>query len=172
MNKRPTAALVVSGMLAALVALATMLLKLPVPVTQGYVHLGDALILFSALLIGPIAAPIGAIGSALADLMGGYSLYILPTLCIKAAVGYLAGRFAARGGSFTWLRCLVVFALAELLMVLGYALFETFVFGWAMAIGAVLPNLLQALFSVLLGVALLPVARRILPWLRAGGKPL
>lgn len=171
MRKPSITTLAVTGMLAALVTLATLLLKLPVPIAQGYVHLGDALILLAALLIGPLAAPVGAVGSALADVVSGYGLYVLPTFFIKAAVGYLAGRLCARRG-FRLVPVGLAFTAAELVMVLGYALFEGWALGWATALADLLPNAVQAVFSVALGCALLPIARRIAPALRPGGKPL
>lgn len=77
-----TLTLALSGMMAALVFVATYFFKLPVSITQGYIHLGDGFILLGASLwVGQRAA--AAIGSALADLLGGYTLYILPTFVIK-----------------------------------------------------------------------------------------
>jgi len=162
MTQRPsTPSIAISGMLAALVALATMLFKLPVPIAQGYVHLGDALILFSAMLVGPMAALIGGIGSALADLLGGYPMYVLPTLCIKALVGWLAGWRLNLRDRHALLRCALTFTLAELVMVAGYLAYESFAFGFAMALSAAPMNLVQAVSSVILACALLPIARRV-----------
>jgi uncharacterized membrane protein len=171
-HKPSTPSLAVSGMLAALVALATMLLKLPVPIAQGYVHLGDALILFSAMLVGPIAAPIGGIGSALADLLGGYPLYVLPTLCVKALVGWLASWRLNLHDQHALLRCALTFTLAELAMVLGYLLYESFAYGFPTALSAAPMNLIQAAASVMLACTLLPIARRVAPMIKGGGRPL
>ncbi|NLB91052.1 MAG: ECF transporter S component, partial [Clostridiales bacterium] len=63
--------LTLGGALSALVLLFTYIFKIPVPATGGYVHLGDGIIFLAAALLGPYAAFIGGIGSALADLMGG-----------------------------------------------------------------------------------------------------
>lgn len=173
MTRKPsTPSIAVSGMLAALVTLATMMLKLPVPITQGYVHLGDTLILFSAMVVGPIAALIGGIGSSLADLLGGYPMYILPTLCIKALVGWLASWRLNLNDQHALLRCALTFALAELAMVLGYLLYESFAYGFAAAISAAPMNLIQAAASVILACALLPIARRVAPMIKGGGRPL
>ncbi len=172
MRRISTSTLAISGMLAALVALATLLLKLPVPITQGYVHLGDALILFSAMLVGPFAAPLGGIGSAMADLIGGYGFYVLPTLCIKALVGFLASRRLRLDGEHALLRCALTFCVAELAMVAGYLIYESFTFGFAAALAAAPMNLLQAVFSAALACALLPIARRVAPMVKGGGRPL
>ena len=63
--------LAMCGMLAALVFVATSFLKLPVSITQGYIHLGDGVILLGAGLLGPASILASALGSMLADLLGG-----------------------------------------------------------------------------------------------------
>lgn len=163
MQQKQVQRLALGGMLAALVLLATYLIRVPVPATGGYVHPGDGAIFFAAVLLGPYAALIGGIGSALSDLLGGYFVYIAPTFLIKAAMGYLAGRFARRGKV---LRNALVFALASLVMVLGYFVFEGFVYGWAAAAAAIPPNLAQGAAGVVIGLVLsaLPVS--------VGGSPL
>jgi len=172
MKKRPsTATIAVSGMLAALVALATMFFKIPLPIPQGYVHLGDTFILFSAMLVGPLAALVGGIGSALADLLV-YPSYILPTLCVKALVGWLAGWRLNLHDQYALLRCALAFTLAELAMAAGYFAYELVVYGFALAIAATPANLFQGASSVALALALLPIARRVAPMVKGGGRPL
>ena len=75
--------LAMGSMLAALIFVATYFIKLPVSITQGYIHLGDGFVLLGACLLGAPAIPAAAIGSMLADLLGGYTVYCLPTFLIK-----------------------------------------------------------------------------------------
>ena len=76
----------------ALVFLFTFVIKVPVPFTSGYIHLGDAMIFLSVLAVGPIHGAFAAgVGSMLSDLLGGYAQYALPTLVIKAAMALLTG---------------------------------------------------------------------------------
>ena len=71
---------------------ATYSIKIPVPFTQGYIHGGDSMIFLAAMLFGwKIGALAGGIGSSLADLLGGYAHWALPTLLIKSVMGALAG---------------------------------------------------------------------------------
>lgn len=58
------------GVFTALIAVATMFLKLPVPITSGYVHLGDGMIFAASAYLGPWGAVAGALGSALARPVG------------------------------------------------------------------------------------------------------
>ncbi|MGY8825029.1 MAG: ECF transporter S component [Candidatus Latescibacterota bacterium] len=61
------------ALLMALVATATMVLRLPTPATEGYINLGDVVIVAAALLFGPWAGAVaGGVGSAMADVLGGY----------------------------------------------------------------------------------------------------
>ena len=158
-----TLKLAFGGMMAALVFVATYFFKLPVSITQGYIHLGDGFILLGASLLGWASVPAAAIGSALADLLGGYTLYILPTFVIKGLVAALAV-YALRAGRPYWLTVLLL-AVAELLMVAGYFVTEWLLLGYglAAAAGAVVPNLVQGLSGVALGAVLIPLLRRVKP---------
>lgn len=142
--------LALGGVLSALVLLLTFLIKIPVPATGGYVHPGDAAIYLAAVLLGPFAALIGGLGSALADLLGGYMVYIAPTFVIKAAMGGIAGLLARKKAP---IRNALAFSLAACAMVAGYFVFEGFVFGWVAALAAVGPNAVQGVTGVVLGVA-------------------
>ena len=143
------------SILCAMVLLLTYIIKIPVPATGGYVHLGDGMIFFSSLLLGPYAGFVAAIGSALADLIGGYFIYVLPTFIIKGAMGIVCGLLKKKN---TPLRNFFTFTLAEILMVLGYFFFESILYGWATAALAIPPNLLQGLFGITVGMILFPIS--------------
>lgn len=86
MNHQQTAVstktLCLTAVLAAFVFIMTFVPKIPIPL--GYVHLGDAVIYLLVLFISRREACLAAaIGSAFADLMGGFPIWILPTLIIK-----------------------------------------------------------------------------------------
>lgn len=152
--------LALGGLMAALVCVATSFFKLPVPITQGYIHLGDAFVLVSAAILGPLGVAAGAIGSMLADLLGGYFQYLLPTFVIKGVVALVAyaGLKASKPFWVEWL----VLIIAEAVMVLGYFLAECLMYGAASAAGAVLPNVMQGLGGVVIGALLIPVFRQVL----------
>jgi uncharacterized membrane protein len=81
-------------MMIALVFVTTFIIKIPIPFTQGYIHAGDAMIFLASILFGPLIGGLaGGIGSAMADLFGGYAIWALPTLLIKFFMGYLVGFF-------------------------------------------------------------------------------
>jgi uncharacterized membrane protein len=149
--------LAMGGLMAALVCVATSVFKLPI--TQGYIHLGDAFVLVSAAVLGPVGVVAAALGSMLADLLGGYFTYLIPTFVIKGLVALVAC-IGLKGNKPFWLEWLVLIA-AEAVMVLGYFLVECLMYGAAAAAGAVLPNVMQAIGGVVIGAVLIPVFRRI-----------
>lgn len=82
--------LVNSGLMMALITLATSFIK--IPTTNGYIHLGDGFIFLSAIILGPFYGAFAAgVGSMLADILGGYAQWALPTLLIKSAMAMLMG---------------------------------------------------------------------------------
>ncbi|MGI6227299.1 MAG: ECF transporter S component [Peptococcales bacterium] len=95
MNKNRTKKITFGGLMIALVFVTTFSIKIPVPFTQGYIHAGDSMIFIAAILLGwKYGALAGGVGSALADLVGGYANWILPTLIIKTIMGALVGWIA------------------------------------------------------------------------------
>lgn len=164
MKKVSTRQLTLCGVMAALVFVMTYFPKVPVPVTGGYIHLGDGAIFLSVLLLGPLGVPAAAIGSALSDLIGGYMLYVLPTLIIKAAVALIACKLQRKG---SYLSAVIGFILAEAVMVLGYFLFECFTSGAAAAAAAILPNVIQGVAGVVLGMVCVALAPRLEKMIKA-----
>lgn len=141
--------LTLAGVMAALVFVMTYVPKLPVPITGGYVHLGDGAIFLAVLLLGPLGIPAAAIGSGLSDILGGYLVYALPTMVIKAIVALIAWKIWKEG---SWVRAALAFVLAEIAMVAGYFAFEAVMYGAAAAWGAVGPNCIQGIAGVALGL--------------------
>ena len=87
-NKLTTKIIALSGIMAAIIFVATYFLKIPMP--SGYIHLGDGFILLAATALGWPAVVSAAIGSMLADLLAGWAVYALPTFIIKGAVAAVA----------------------------------------------------------------------------------
>lgn len=158
-KKISTLTLALAGMMAAMVFVATYFLKLPVPMTSGYVHLGDAFILIGAGLLGAISIPAAALGSMLADILLGYTVYAVPTLVCKGLVAYVAVLGARNKSIFAQIGMMV---LAEVCMVAVYFLCEaTFLgYGFAGAAANIVGNLTQGASGVIIAAVLLPVLKR------------
>ena len=147
------------AMASALVAAATLFIHIPVPMLSGYSNLGDGVILCFGALLGPWVAAAGALGSAIADLILGYAAYAPATAVIKGVMGWIAGTACAKARG-VWQRVLWM-ALAEAIMVGGYFLFETALYGVATAVGGLAGNAGQAAAGLIVGCVLWPVMERV-----------
>ena len=150
----------------ALVAVSTMIIRIPVPQTNGYMNLGDSMVLLAALFFGPVGGFIaGGIGSALADILGGYPQWALWTLIIKGIealiVSVIAGALKLKRGRISVLQ-ITSFTLATAWMVFGYFIAETIMYDQKVALVEVPANIIQALGSVVLATLLLPLFQKII----------
>ena len=121
--KGTTRELCVQGLLIALVAVCTMSFRIPVAATQGYIHLGDSMILLIGVFFGArYGAVAGGVGSALADILSGYSHWAPFTLIIKSVMGWLIGKLAAghRKEKFFTGRNVLASVVGVMWMVFGY----------------------------------------------------
>lgn len=158
MRNKKSLLIVHSGLFATLIMIFTALLK--IPTALGYINLGDGMIFASAAALGPFAAIAGGIGSVLADLLAGYPIYIPATLIIKSAMGCIAAKLIVNHGVIT-MRNILVYTLAEMVMVAGYFVFECFTFNVAAASVSLLSNLLQGATGVMVGTLFSPLISRI-----------
>jgi uncharacterized membrane protein len=82
------------AMLTAIVVVFTLLVRIPTPI-KGYISLCDVAIVFSAYLFGPLVGAIaGALGSGIADLLGGYAQWAPISFIIHGLQGLLIGLIA------------------------------------------------------------------------------
>ncbi len=84
MNKK-THNIILTAVFGAMIFVMTAVLH--IPVASGYVHLGDALLYISALLLDmPWALVAGALGEGLADVASGFAAYAPATVLIKLLI--------------------------------------------------------------------------------------
>ena len=150
-NRKKTLRLIAfCGITAAFVFLGT---QLRIPTAIGYINLGDAVILIASYVIGPAAFFPAAIGSAIADLIAGYPMYILPTFVIKGLMGLAAGFIMKHPEHRPHLvKRLLASVAAELIMVIGYFAVEVFLYDVAAAAASVPFNLIQAAAALMIAV--------------------
>ena len=150
--------LVMTGVLMALACVATMVIQIPSP-THGYMNLGDCVVLLSGCLLGPVyGAVAGGVGSALADLLSGYAVYVPGTLVIKAVMAALAGGLYRRSRKLLPVGAV----LAELVMIVGYWLYDGILMGSLAGSAAGIPsNIIEGVFGGVCGVALVAALSRV-----------
>ena len=153
---------VIAALMAALICVSTMIIKIPTPL-HGYMNLGDCFVLCAAAVISPLYAFLAAaIGSALADLLSGYVIYAPATFIIKGAMAllfiFISSIFGKKLGSL--ISYVVAAILSEILMVLGYLLFEGVLYGFGAAIVNVPANCIQGAAGVVLGILVIKIFER------------
>lgn len=158
MNKK-TKQLVIAALMAALTCVATMIIKIPSPL-KGYLNLGDCVVLVSGWMLSPAYGFLAAgIGSALADVFSGYLTYAPATFIIKglmAVIAFYGFKFLHKKVSNLSSRIVSGIA-AEIVMVLGYYLFEGFLYGFIPSAVNIPANGMQGVAGLIIGVALMKV---------------
>lgn len=121
------------AIMSALVYLGTYFIK--IPSINGYTHLGDCMIFVAILILGwRKGALAGGIGAALADLLGGYMQWVIPTLFIKAIMAAIMGLMTEKlfpNLRFGWV---IGASVGGIFQVIGYTLVRMLLYGKALGI--------------------------------------
>lgn len=146
-------------MLAALACVATMIIKIPSPL-NGYINLGDCIVLLSGWLLSPLYGFFAAgIGSALADVFSGYAVYAPATFIIKGIMALIFfGGYKLMSKRLGSLLSQIISALAaEIFMILGYFLFEGILYGFVPSAANIPANAVQGVVGIIIGVTLIKI---------------
>lgn len=136
---------------AALTCVVTMLIAIPIPATQGFINIGDGMVMITGLLFGPLIGAIaGGVGSALADVFLGYTIYAPATLVIKGLEGFVVGLISNPKKNYKKLnyRDILGVFFGGLIMVFGYFIYEIILYGLP---GALYEFFLNGIFQFGLG---------------------
>lgn len=160
MENKKLLQLIYGALLAALCCVATMVIRIPTIGTNGYVNIGDSIVLLSSWLLGnPYGALAAGIGSALADLLAGYGSYVPGTFVIKflmAFVSYIIYSIISRTPLKKFGAYIVSGIIAELIMVFGYFAYEATLLGYGLAAASSIPsNFIQGGTCLVLGILLI-----------------
>ena len=152
--------MVVTSLMMGLIIVCTMFIKIPIPLTTGYVHLGDAMIYLSVLLLGwRYSAIAAAFGSTLGDLLSGFAMWAPWTFAIKGGMALIAGviifSFSRNNRKPTLANNLTAMIPAGILMVVGYFVAEGIMYGnWIAPWIGVPWNIGQFVLGILLAVVI------------------
>lgn len=166
-NKEKTTKIILTGLMMAMIVVATILIIIPVPFGNGYIHLGDAMIFLSVLILGwKYGAVAAGFGSALADILVGYAIWSPWTLFVKGIMAAVMGLFIVaamrRPGRSVLgvpLYQFIGMILAGMEMVAGYYIAEGVIYGNFVSAALGIPwNIVQfsagAVLATLLSAAL------------------
>ena len=152
--------IVITALFAALACVATMSVRIPTPGTNGYIHPGDAIVILSGVILGPAYGLVaGGIGSAMADLLGGYFVYVPITFAIKGLIAVIAGLIYKKMGKSSKARyaAVVLGGITDIVLVAGgYFVCEYFLYG-ASAAASIPANIIQGVGGLIIAVVLYPV---------------
>ncbi len=153
----------VAAMFAALACVATMIIKIPTPL-KGYVNLGDCVVLLCGSILSPAYAFLAAgIGSGLADVLSGYLVYAPATFAIKGGMALIIValfRYFDKKGCKPALKILPCI-IAEIVMVLGYFIFEGFLYGFGPSLANIPANAIQGVAGIVFGFTLIKAFEKI-----------
>jgi uncharacterized membrane protein len=164
----PTNPLIISliGIFGALTCVITLFLDIPIPATKGFLNIGDAAVMLTGLLFGPIIGGIaGGVGSSLADIILGYPIYAPATLIIKGLEGFVVGVIAdpKKVHERISYRDIIAVASGGLLMVIGYFSYESMLYGPATALVEVPMNFIQYAAGIAISLLItLPIRKNLI----------
>lgn len=134
------------GVFSALGVAAIWIFRVPGPGGSIYFHLGETIILTSALLLGRKGgAFVGAVSSALADILLGFPAWAPFSFVIHGLEGYIVGRFSTGAGGMRDVTALVS---GVCVMVAGYAASVALLYGAALVPLEVMGDSIQGLLGV------------------------
>ena len=152
------------AVLTALTTVTTIMFTVPFPSTQGYFNLGDAFVMLSGFLLGPVGGFIaGGVGSATADLMVAPA-YAPVTFLTKGCEGMVVGWFSSRTRKKSRISPWDVLGvvLASVVMLLGYLLGEVLFLGYvweAAMLELITINSIQVVVGSIVTITVGPAAR-------------
>lgn len=150
MKKSKLRLIVLTGLFAAIIFVFTFTFKIPSPFGHGYIHIGDSMnYLASCILPFPFGIIAGSIGGALSDLVGGYFVYILPTLIIKAFNSSCFYLLHSRGKKIISVRSIIAVILSSFVTIFGYGFVSVILYGTAGFVANLGENAVQAAGSLI-----------------------
>ena len=148
-----------TALIAALACVATMIIKIPSPM-KGYLNLGDCIVLLAGWILAPGYGFVAAgLGSALADVFSGYVIYAPATFVIKGCMALIAfACFKLMNKKIGKLPSQLIGAvLAEIAMVMGYFVFEGFLYGFGPSLVNIPANAVQGAAGIVIGIILIKI---------------
>ena len=158
MNTR-TKKIVMAALIASLTCVATMIINIPSPL-KGYINLGDCIVLVAGWMLSPAYAFLAAgLGSALADIFSNYLTYAPATFVIKGLMALVAFYgFKLLNKKLASLPSRIFSGVsAEIVMILGYFVFEGFLYGFAPSLVNIPANAVQGAAGIIVGTVLIKV---------------
>ncbi len=157
------------AVLTALTTVCTMIVRVPITPTRGYINLGDVAIFFTALTFGPFTAlAAGGLGTALADILGGYAQWAPITFFAHGVQGLLIGliffRIRETEAKGKLIPALILSFLAGTVIMAGtYFVTGGLMYGFGAAATEIPGNIIQNVAGILVGYPLYRAVKKAYP---------
>lgn len=147
------------AIMAALVCVATFLIK--IPSLNGYTHIGDSMAIISALILGKKKGALAAgLGASLCDLLSGYMQYIIPTFLIKSIMVLIIATILETLINKTKFAFIISSIIGCVFQIFAYSLVETMLYGFPAALASVSSNIIQSIVGIVLATILASVLEK------------
>ncbi|MHA2353437.1 MAG: ECF transporter S component [Candidatus Thorarchaeota archaeon] len=154
------------AIMTALATIMTLIIQIPYPGTSGYFNFGDTMVMLGGLLLGPVGGFFaGGVGSALADVISGYTFYAPITFVVKGFEGMAVGFFSFKVKEYVRLSKwdVVGVLVGAIIMLTGYFVAQVILFGLVVAIGELVTiNLAQVVIGATVALLIGPTIRSYL----------
>lgn len=147
---------VFAALFAAIICVATIVVQIPTPATNGFFNLGDCFVIIAGQLLGVgFGALAAGIGSCLADVFAGCVSFAPGTFVIKAVMGAVVALiYKALAKKNAFAASIVSAIVSEVIMVLGYFGYEGLILKFGLgAVGSIPANIAQGVVAIVLSVA-------------------
>ena len=152
-NKKSLFKITNTAIFTAIILLSTMLIKFSTGMGEGYVHFGDCFIYLTACILPfPYCLVASAVGGALADILGGFAVWSIPTAIIKIliAMPFMVVCRNNKNSKILNLKTAFTTIVSGIFTILGYFVAECVLYSVASATLSLIGNTIQAVASGIL----------------------
>ena len=152
-NKKSLLKITYTAIFTAIIMLCTMLIKFSTGLGEGYIHFGDCFIYLTACVLPfPYCLVASAIGGALADILGGYAVWAIPTAIIKIliALPFMVACRKNKTAKILNIKVALMTIISGVISIIGYFIAECILYSIESATLSILGNTIQAVSSGIL----------------------
>ncbi|MBB6215311.1 putative membrane protein [Anaerosolibacter carboniphilus] len=156
----------ISGLLIALVFIATKFinLRLPISMNGGLIHLGNTMLFMAAIVFGKKKGALaGSVGMALFDMVSGWMAWAPFTFVVRGIMGYVIGSIShssgRNGNNLLWNMAAIL--IGGIWMLFGYYVTEVILYGnWVSPVTSIPGNVVQIIAGAVLGLPVITAIKK------------
>lgn len=163
-NKKSLLKITNTAIFTAIILLSTILIKFSTGLGEGYIHFGDCFIYLSACILPfPYCLVASALGGALADILGGFAVWAVPTAIIKILITlpFMLMCKNSKSPRILSIKVVLMTIVSGVISILGYFVSECILYSVASATLSIIGNIIQAVASGILFVIIATALDRI-----------